>query len=741
MNQDIAVLREAVGKLTQMLAGMGLRVTQMGTGAFVEADPKTNKPTRVNIPYIPDNASPDLIMAIQGFVDHEVAHILFSDFSLAVKAAKIHPDFHSVVNMLEDTRIEREMGRKFPGALDNIDRLSGFFIERISHPAYVSVKGDDAKEFNVLLMPLIRAWSGQRRYKEYLDQINGWSNPLVKFLVDNIPKTVLERIPLLASTQEAYDVGAIIDSIVRPAKPKAPPSAPPKGKSEEKDPSGSPESCAKSESPETSKKPEPEPEAAEDEVEDEVKPAGADADNENEEGVDDEADSEDEGGTESEPEPESESDDEEAEKPSKPEEKPEPKAEDEEGDESTGEADDAESDESDGGPVDGEEGDDDASLGTTADGDTDESEEGESTAASAGEGDGEGNEVNGEAGEGEPQAPDIGGSPFTGEELDLSDASFDDAIAKRITQESDESARDAEYLLYTKDFDKMEPAPVSPRYRDAWLQGLDDKTRHMVGPMQKDIERMMAARSQVVKVPGFRSGRLHSGALHKLPAGDDRVFRRKMDNPSVETAVCLLIDNSGSMRGSPIQTAMAAGYALSQTLERVKIQHEVVGFTTCDAPAGLSAEVVLAEQTRIGRHYSRVAPLYMPVYKGFDERFTSDVRRRFASTYVDYNFMANNIDGEAVELAVQRLQRRRERRKVLLVLSDGYPAGDGWYDNTLRVHLKKVVEDAAKVRVEVIGIGIMSEAVKDFYPKHFVLQDVDSLPGAVMGELKRVLLA
>ncbi len=61
-------------------------------------------------------------------------------------------------------------------------------------------------------------------------------------------------------------------------------------------------------------------------------------------------------------------------------------------------------------------------------------------------------------------------------------------------------------------------------YQDAWLTNLDERTRQSVGVMQKDIQRMMAARSQSVKVPGFRTGRLHTAGLHRLAAGDDRVF-------------------------------------------------------------------------------------------------------------------------------------------------------------------------------------------------------------------------
>ena len=75
MRKDIEIIRQAIVKVTQMLAGQKIKVTQQGADAFVTWD-KRGKPLRVNVPYLPDNASSDLIAAVQGFLDHEVAHIL-----------------------------------------------------------------------------------------------------------------------------------------------------------------------------------------------------------------------------------------------------------------------------------------------------------------------------------------------------------------------------------------------------------------------------------------------------------------------------------------------------------------------------------------------------------------------------------------------------------------------------------------------------------------------------------------
>jgi cobalamin biosynthesis protein CobT len=257
---------------------------------------------------------------------------------------------------------------------------------------------------------------------------------------------------------------------------------------------------------------------------------------------------------------------------------------------------------------------------------------------------------------------------------------------------------------------------------------------------------MMAARSQVIKVPGFRSGKLHGGSLHRLKTGDDRVFRRTAESISKETVVTLLIDNSGSMTGSAIQVAMATGYALCQTLERVGIKHEVIGFTTCGYQGDRHAledysEKLHEEQTRIGRKFSRTEPLFMPIYKGFDERLTPTAKARFAYVYGGRSFLLQNIDGECLGVAGDRIAKRREPRKVILVLSDGAPACSTSTGRELASDLRRRIKELAARKIETIGIGIEDDSVKAYYPKYVVLEDLNKLPGTVMGELRRILLS
>ena len=103
--------------------------------------------------------------------------------------------------------------------------------------------------------------------------------------------------------------------------------------------------------------------------------------------------------------------------------------------------------------------------------------------------------------------------------------------------------------------------------------------------------------------------------------------------------------------------------------------------------------------------------------------------------------LQQNIDGECVRIAATRLSHRTEKRKVMIVLSDGSPACSTHFPGEIASDLHRAVADCAKMKVDLVGLGIMDESVRTYYPKCSVLNNLADLPGAVMGELKRILTA
>jgi hypothetical protein len=747
---EVQVLREVVKKVVPMITGRGVRVTQLGAQAFVAHDPRTGKITQVNIPHIPDDADSRLVLAIQGFIDHECGHVLDTDWAAVGDAKRVGRDIaddqkidrglaigrlESLANIVEDPYVERCMQKRFPGAAYNLDRLYDVFIERLTKPA-LDKETEQANRLRILLVPIVRSIAGQKAFTEFLDKGGYWDEPLVKALMDRITPALHKEIATVKNSWDSLDVATQLYHILHPAPPPPPPPPPPpapKSKPSESEPSKS----KPSEDSKCSAAPSGDAEESEEEGEGAESPdAGSDA-AETEEPEDEAAPDAPDG---SEP--------------------PDTDGGAEEKSDSAADDLDAEDEEVDSGdadpspeeapaePTEETDVEDDAELGggSASDEDEDEKSKPEVDAGSATEPPDETTEAESEPAEATPteteEEPDSSAapemSPFS--ETDIkAPKSMAEAIAEMITDEATAETRGADYRVYTKDWDVIEPIDIEG-VQPEWLERLDDVTRHMVAPMQKDIERMMASRSQVVKVPGFRSGKLHAGSLHRLRVNDDRVFRRTQENNSKATAVSLVVDDSGSMSGVKHQTAMAAAYALSQTLERVGIRHEVIGFTTRDTTRAQDAELH-AEASRIGVSYTRAEPLYMPIYKGYDERLNTEVRKRFAKGFGYADYLSQNVDGECVQIAANRLLQQREPRKVMIVLSDGNPSCGSPYIRELCSDLHRVVQHVRKVGIEIIGIGIMTDVVKRFYPKHIVLNNVADLPKTVMGELKRILVS
>ena len=144
------------------------------------------------------------------------------------------------------------------------------------------------------------------------------------------------------------------------------------------------------------------------------------------------------------------------------------------------------------------------------------------------------------------------------------------------------------------------------------------------------------------------------------------------------------------------------------------------------------------EARKHGISYARDDILLMPVFKGFGQRLLVNETKQLAGL-AEARFMCQNIDGESVAIAATRLSQRKEKRKILIVLSDGYPAGNG-SSGLLAGHLKKTVKEIEKSGIDVFAIGIQTEAVKRFYSKFALINDVSELPSVVIGKMKEMLV-
>lgn len=212
-------------------------------------------------------------------------------------------------------------------------------------------------------------------------------------------------------------------------------------------------------------------------------------------------------------------------------------------------------------------------------------------------------------------------------------------------------------------------------------------------------------------------------------------FKREKDMTFRDTVVTLLLDNSGSMRGRPIMVAAMCADILARTLERCAVKVEILGFTTRAWKGGQSREKWISD----GKppHPGRLNDLRHIVYKAADEPWRR--ARRNLGLMMREGLLKENIDGEALMWAHNRLVGRPEQRKILMVISDGAPVDDSTLSvnagNYLERHLRHVIDDIEeKSSVELTAIGIGHDVTR-YYRRAVTIVDAEQLGGAMTTQL------
>lgn len=261
-----------------------------------------------------------------------------------------------------------------------------------------------------------------------------------------------------------------------------------------------------------------------------------------------------------------------------------------------------------------------------------------------------------------------------------------------------------------------------------------------ISVMRRKLERAIQSRQRVDWDGGRLEGRLDSKRLVSAYQMNPDVYKKKEEAPALDTAITVLIDQSGSMGGRRIRVAQQISIALYECFSKIGVPFEVLGFnTTAGFPSREEKDKFnrkLWETYRANDYsYARTSPLHTYVYSSFTDN--KQVSREALSTMIKC-VDGCNCDGESVKIAYERLKKRPESRKIMLVLSDGQPNGS---DNRIqKQYLRDVVNNIEKDKVDIIGVGIQSDAVQQFYPTWVVCYDIDDLHKNVMDKISRALL-
>ena len=382
-------------------------------------------------------------------------------------------------------------------------------------------------------------------------------------------------------------------------------------------------------------------------------------------------------------------------------------------------------------------------------GEKDEEADAKTEAPDEGEGEGEGEgesqeQDSSEGGEGEPGDDIEASSSLDADtEMEASEADEDEPATPIRPNYRDSDSFKSEYKAFTTIHDEVATAETlcDPEeltrlraYLDAQLQGLQGAVSRLANRLQR---RLMAQQNRSWMFD-LEEGVLDTARLTRVIVDPTAPLSFKMEDESKfrDTVVTLLLDNSGSMRGRPIMVAALCADILARTLERCGVKVEILGFTTQAWKGGLSRE----DWIKAGKPQTpgRLNDLRHIVYKSADAPWRR-VRRNLGLMMRE-GLLKENIDGEALMWAHDRLMARAEQRKILMVISDGAPVDDSTLSvnvgNPLEKHLREVIAhiEGPLSPVELIAIGIGHDVTR-WYRRAVTIVDAEQLGGAMTDKL------
>jgi cobaltochelatase CobT len=346
---------------------------------------------------------------------------------------------------------------------------------------------------------------------------------------------------------------------------------------------------------------------------------------------------------------------------------------------------------------------------------------------------------------------DTGGGEITTADTDPEDAA--DATANRDAPVSTESEAGTEataesrgdYHIYSKSEDCVVNASTlcDGEQLTALREQLDQHIhRHarVIGKLSGKLQRVLMAEQTRHWEFNLAEGVLDTARLTRVVTQPlaPLSFKQETDSQFRDTCITLLVDNSRSMLGKPVAIAAACSDLLSQTLERCGVSVEILGFTTTELHRGPLYEQWLqeGEPPRPGRLNGLQHIIYKPAETPYRRS-----RMNFGVMLMK-DLLKQNIDGESLLWAYQRLLRRPENRKVLIVISDGAPIDTSTMasnrEQFLVDHLKTVIEQIERAgQVELLAIGIGHDVTR-YYQRAMKIMNVKDLSQSLLAHMSEL---
>ena len=351
-----------------------------------------------------------------------------------------------------------------------------------------------------------------------------------------------------------------------------------------------------------------------------------------------------------------------------------------------------------------------------------------------------------------------------GQQLDLKDLKDDiDVDIQDAVQKTDDTSIDEEiesimypqnefktqhqtdYSIYSSNYDEIIDAKdlvtndESLRLRNQ-LDNLIKPHISTIGKLANRLQRLLLAKQNTSWNFNLEEGILDNARLHRVIANPSYPlsFKEETENQFKDTVVTLLIDNSGSMRGRSISLAAICADIIGSTLERCQIKTEILGFTTKHWKGGDSKKLWMINGSRANP--GRLNDIRHIIYKSADNSWRRS--RRYFGAMLREGLLKENVDGEALAWSHERLLKRPEERKILIVISDGAPVDDStlsanredYLDNHLREIILQIEKDSP-IELQAIGIG---HDVTKYYKNALTINRAEELGEVLLDELTKL---
>ena len=341
----------------------------------------------------------------------------------------------------------------------------------------------------------------------------------------------------------------------------------------------------------------------------------------------------------------------------------------------------------------------------------------------------------------ESGVPDLD-NQTTESDQDVEEIEVEDKSKSELRKKIKKNLGDVKYKTYTEEFDEVIKAEdlESEDELIRLRKNLDQQLlqlKNFISKLANKLQRKLLAKQNRSWNFDLEEGLLDTSKLPRIVMDpfNSLSFKKEKDIEFKDTLVTILIDNSGSMRGKPISVAAICADVLARTLERCSVKVEILGFTTKHWKGGSSREKWMKNDKP--NLPGRLNDLRHIIYKSADTPWRQ--AKKNMGLMLKEGLLKENIDGEALKWAYNKMSRRKEERKILMVISDGAPVDDSTLStNTsdyLEANLKTVVKWIEnKSEIELLAIGIGHDVTR-YYKQAIKITDVQDLGDVMINQL------